>query len=122
MKRTGFKRSQKLTLKRSVFSKTHRTPLKSVGRVGRANLASREIIAQTCEEKNITHCEIGLTGCMGTFGIAPAHRHPRTWYRGTVELLASFVQWVAACQYCHDKIDTNNKLKDEVFMRLRGKE
>lgn len=71
------------------------------------------------EERWITTCEIKFPGCMGDFGIAPAHRHKRDWYNGNIKLLADYNQWVAACQYCHDKIEMNRELTEETFNRLR---
>lgn len=56
---------------------------------------------------------------MGTFGIAPAHRHKRGWYSGDVKLLSDFNQWVAACQHCHNIIEDSRELTEETFLRLR---
>lgn len=96
-----------------------RTPLKRVGKIGRANIEARKRIAEICEDKNITTCEIRLNGCMGTFGIAPAHRHRRGWYQGDQNKLADYNEWVAACQYCHLNIDADEDLLEETFARLR---
>ena len=84
-----------------------------------ANKEARRRIAEIAEEKNITTCEIQLPGCMRTFGIAPAHRHKRDWYKGDVLLLSLFSQWVAACQPCHDKIEQSRELTEKVFLKLR---
>lgn len=67
-------------------------------------------------------CEIVLTGCLLTWPLAFAHRHRRWWYTKKQEMLSEYNQTIIACQFCHDKIDCNQKLLEEVFNRLRGKE
>lgn len=99
-----------------------RTPIRKVGKVGKANIAARKIIAEIAEEKNLVRCEIGFEDCLQNLYLAPAHRHKRAWYKGDVELLADFKQWVAACQICHNIIEFNAGLTEEMFLRLRGDE
>lgn len=65
-----------------------RSYIKKVGKTGKANTASRKLIAQYAEERNLNRCEIGLEGCMVTWPLAPAHREKRAWYKGDVALLA----------------------------------
>jgi hypothetical protein len=85
------------------------------------NKQARRYIAQISEKHNITSCEIRLNGCLNTFGIAPAHRHKRRWYLDKPDFyLWNLNQWVAACQYCHNKIEHDSDLTKEVFNRLRG--
>lgn len=93
--------------------------MKKIGRIGKANIESRKRIAEIAEDRNIVTCEIQLPGCRGTFGLAPCHKHPRNWYKGDVDKLADPNQWIGGCQYCHEQIDTNKKLKEETFKRLR---
>lgn len=93
-----------------------------IGKIGKANREARKLIAEKAEEMNLCYCELRLEGCVGTFGLAPAHRHPRVWYNGNVNKLSDVKQWVAGCQWCHNKIDTNNNLKDKKFLELRGQE
>ena len=99
-----------------------RTPLKRIGKTGQANIEARKRIADICQEQKINRCEIGLEGCLGTWPLAPAHRHKRLWYRGSVELLSDIKQWVVACVVCHDKIENNRQLTEAVFNKLRGNE
>ena len=99
--------------------KAKRWGIKTIGKRGRANREARKRIAQLGAEMNITECEIKLAGCMRTFGLAPAHKHKRDWYNGDVEKLSDPNEWVGACQYCHDKIESNKALTEEVFNRLR---
>lgn len=96
--------------------------MKKIGKIGKNNIKARKEISRICEELGWETCEIMLPGCMRTFGVAPAHRHKRIWYKGDWVLLANPKQWIIGCQNCHDKIEDNKKLTEEVFMRLRGKE
>lgn len=80
------------------------------------------MIGEHAAEMNLKRCEIGLPGCTETWPLAPAHRHKRAWYKGSAELLADPKQWVCACQVCHDQIEIDAALTEEIFMRLRGPE
>ena len=82
------------------------------------NKIARRMIAQIAEEHELNSCEIGLPGCMLTFGVAPAHKHKRIHYH-TAEELADYNEWVAACQFCHDKIEVDRKLTEDIFKVLR---
>ena len=95
---------------------------KKVGKVGKSNVDARKLIALHAEKHDLKLCEINLPGCMRTWPLAPAHRHKRNWYKGDVELLADPKQWVVACQHCHDAIEFDKKLTEEVFIKLRGSE
>ena len=96
-----------------------RTPLKRIGKIGEANILARKKIAEIAEEKNINICEIKLKGCLPNYFLAPAHRHKRAWYKGDVDLLSDFNQWVCACVVCHNTIEHNETLTEEVFKRCR---
>ena len=82
------------------------------------NKEARQMIADKCEELGITECEIKLPGCTRTFGIAPAHKQKRIFYR-TAEELADENEWVAACQHCHSTIEDSRELTGQVFKKLR---
>src|ERR1700744_2351820 len=96
-----------------------RTPLRKIGKIGRINIEAREKIAQVAQELGLNYCEIGLQGCLVTSYLAPAHRHKRSWYKGNLELLADYEQWVAACQNCHAKIEVEAELTERFFNKLR---
>lgn len=94
--------------------------MKHIGKIGRANIASRKRIAQIAEENGLRYCEARFPGiCQGTFGIAPAHRHKRVWYAGDVEKLSDPNEWAALCQPCHDHIETSRERTEELFNRIR---
>lgn len=96
-----------------------KTPLKRIGKVGKANIKARKIIADICREKNLTQCEMQLEGCLLNWPLAPAHRHKRAWYKGDADLLSDFKQWVVACQACHDWTEFDRALNEEMFNKLR---
>jgi len=93
-----------------------------IGKIGKANREARRIIAQIAEERNLNHCELGLTGCTKFLFLAPAHRHKRAWYKGDVAKLSDYKQWIAACTNCHNVIEVNRDLTEGVFEKLRGEE
>ena len=93
--------------------------MKRIGKIGKANLEARKRIAEIAEEKGLDYCELQLTGCMGRLFLAPAHRHKRSWYKGDVELLSDFNQWISACSNCHNTIEHNKDLTEGVFEKLR---
>lgn len=96
-----------------------RTPLNKIGKIGRANIEARDKIAKIAEEKDLCNCEIRFDGCLNWMALAPAHRHKRSWYKGDVEKLSDYNEWVAACVACHDKIENDPVLTEEIFDRLR---
>lgn len=96
-----------------------RTSLKKIGKTGRANIEARQRIAEIAEEKGLNYCEIQFENCLQLHLLAPAHRHKRAWYKGNVDLLADYNEWVAACAMCHNKIEHNKELTEETFKRLR---
>lgn len=96
-----------------------RTALRKVGKIGSVNLEARKKIAILAEELGLNYCEIGLQRCLVTSFLAPAHRHKRAFYKGNVELLADYEQWVAACQNCHNQIEHDKELTERFFNKLR---
>lgn len=101
-----------------------RSRINPVGKTGKANLKARKMIAAQAEVLGLTSCEIKFEGCKGTFGIAPAHKERREFYRNDPDLLYHISQWVAACQYCHEILDnrakTTKEESDAIFQSLRG--
>lgn len=97
-----------------------------LGKIGKINQKTRGEIAQIAMEKGIDYCELGISTSCYRQGHAPAHRHPRVWYRQHPELLSDFRQWLAACTPCHTRLDdrslTSEDQSEEIFMRIRGPE
>jgi len=78
------------------------------------NAKARKMIADYCQKINLTNCE----NCGGNFGMAPAHKENRIYYR-TAEELANPRNWIALCQKCHSNIEGNRTKTEELFNRLR---
>lgn len=93
--------------------------MKKIGKRGKMNQKARRMIADIAEERGLNTCEVKLPGCMKTFGIAPAHRKRRRFYKSAEEL-ADYNEWVASCVKCHQRIDADKELLEETFKRLRG--
>jgi len=99
-----------------------KTKLNQIGKIGRANIEANKRLKNMYKEIGVNYCEIQLPGCQG-YPLNYCHRHEREWYKGNVELLSSYNQTIIGCQgNCHRKIDQDKKLREEVFMQLRGKE
>jgi len=96
-----------------------RTALKKIGKIGEANIEARNRIAEISEEKGLNFCEIKLEGCLGGMYLAPAHKHKRNWYKGNVELLSNFNEWICACVSCHNLIEHNEELTNKIFKQCR---
>ena len=73
-------------------------------------------------DKEITTCELRLPGCVNNMFLGFAHRHKRRWYKHNPSLLDDFNQTVLACQPCHEQIEYNKQLTEDMFLRLRGEE
>ena len=112
MKRSWLKRGTK---------QLKRTPLRRVGKQGIINREANQKLREIYEEKGITECEIRLPGCLINWTLAFAHRHKRDWYKTKKFGLDLFEETVLACTSCHNQIEHNKKLTDEVFNRLRPK-
>lgn len=99
-----------------------RTTLRKVGKIGKANIEARKKIAKIAEQKGLDTCELNLENiCIG-WPRAPVHRHKRAWYKGDVEKLSDYQQWLCGCQACHDFIEHKPIFTEELFMQLRGPE
>lgn len=97
-----------------------RTPLRKIGKRGRANLNANKILNEVYADYPQV-CELQDEGCEG-WPLNYCHRHERDYYRGDVELLGSFNQTLIGCQKCHRKLDDNKIKREERFMELRGPE
>jgi len=93
--------------------------MKRIGRIGKINLKANKILKQKYTERGTISCEIRLPGCMPNFALSFAHKHKRVWYKADLGLLSSVKETLVACPCCHDKIENNKKLTEEVFKRLR---
>ena len=89
----------------------------------KVNRKANKEIAKQAEARGINYCEIGLSGCLRTWFLQPAHRHKRRWYYDKPDkLLWDYKQWVVGCQKCHVEIEVDKELTEKIFLKLRGKE
>lgn len=93
-----------------------RTPLRKVGKIGRANIEANRLIR---EQNPPQYCEIRLDGCLGGMYLTIAHRRKRSYYRGNVELLSDPNEYVVGCVRCHNIIEHNQELTDKIFKKCR---
>jgi len=91
-----------------------------IGKQTKINLESNKILKEIYQEKGIQFCEIRMPECMWNWGLGFAHLHKRIWYLKQPELLSDFNQTVLSCTMCHQRIEGNKKLTEEVFKRLRN--
>lgn len=97
--------------------KMKKSSLKRIGRIGKINIsANRKLKIIFSGTK---YCEIKLPGCLGNWLLQFCHRHKRIWYYTKPELLSDRNQVVIGCQNCHEKIENDKKLTEEVFHLLR---
>jgi hypothetical protein len=96
--------------------------MKKIGKQGKINEKANREIDRILDSKGIMYCEIGLSGCTGTWGLTRAHRHKRIFYRSQPEKLWDFKQFALCCMSCHEQIERWAELTEEVFQRLRGDE
>ena len=124
LKRTGTLATR--TPLKSTTSLKAKKNIKKVGKIGKANKTARGLIADYAKKMKLDRCELNFEGCTKTWPLAPAHRYPRSFYKGDIVLLADPKQWVVACVTCHNILDRrteeSKKLTEEVFIKLRGGE
>lgn len=78
-------------------------------------------LTKTYQKKGITQCELHLEGCWRYNTLSFAHRHKRRYYKGT-DMLWTFNQTILACIPCHQKIEYDSDLTEEIFEKLRGED
>lgn len=96
--------------------------LRKIGKIGRANIQANKKLKELFLDKGTGYCEMRLEGCLMNWPLQFCHRHRRQWYKGDVKKLSDYKQVVIGCQNCHEKIDRNQELLEEVFKKLRGDE
>jgi len=81
--------------------------------------ANRKLKELFLKENNLT-CEVRLDSKCWVSAVTFAHRHKRNWYKGKPEeLLWSRDQVILACPYCHDKMERDKELTEQLFNKLR---
>lgn len=76
----------------------------------------RKKLKKDYEKRGITTCELRFSGCFYNNFLSFAHRHKRNDPRCE----HTFKGTILACIPCHEKIEYDRELTEEVFERLRG--
>jgi len=71
------------------------------------------------EEKGIIQCEANLEGCLHNWILGFHHKRKRVEYIKYPEKLGEFSETILVCQSCHDILESNRKLTEEMFKKLR---
>lgn len=77
---------------------------------------ARDKLKQEYLEKGITACEMRLGGCLNNNFLGFAHRYKRNDSRCE----HTFQKTVLACVSCHEKVEYNRELSENIFTTLRG--
>lgn len=96
-----------------------RTRLNPIGKIGRRNIDANKILKKVYLEAGITSCELGFENCCGDNFLSFAHKEKRERYRLYPEKLYDMNETLLACIPCHEEIEKNKQLTQEVFERLR---
>lgn len=81
---------------------------------------SRQKLWELYRNKGINTCELRLNDrCTFYYSKGFAHRHKRRWYYDKPDLLGDFSHTIMACNSCHNIIEYNKALTEEVFKQLR---
>ena|ERR1035437_6134312 len=86
----------------------------------KANIECNKILKQRWIDRGLSYCEIRLPGCLGNYLLQNVHRNKRWVYKGKVELLTEDKEVVLGCQNCHNQVEDNKELREQVFKRLRN--
>jgi hypothetical protein len=96
-----------------------KTPLKKVGKQGRANAKANREIAEMFAMNCIEYCEADFPhDCDGM--LTNAHRNKRSWYYTQPELLSDFNQVARLCVTAHQYLEHRREENEAFFIRIRG--
>lgn len=87
----------------------------------RINVRANKILISEYQKRGITSCEFKGENCKGDWNMSFHHRFSRWYYRSQPELLADFNETLLLCCQCHSLLQRDNKLSNEIFLRLRPK-
>jgi len=85
------------------------------GRHTKTNKKANQKLKKIFLEKGITNCE----GCGIKFGLTFAHRKKRYLYYKDPKKLYDINEVLLLCLVCHQKIEADKKLIEEIFELLR---
>lgn len=79
----------------------------------------RKNLKEIYYDKGITTCELRFKGCWINNALGFAHKKKRKEYLCDPASLGDFNETILACNHCHNIIEDNKELTEEVFKRLR---
>lgn len=82
-------------------------------------LKHKSKLLQELNDRGIYSCELRFDGCTGNLFCNLAHRHKRLWYIYEKELLVDINQVLYICNNCHQKIENDSQLTEEMFKLRR---
>ena len=91
-----------------------RSPLRKIGKKGKANQKANREIDREIAKHDIRHCEAGLRGCLVAFALTRAHSKKRRNISGS-----EITEAIYACVHCHDIIE--GWPEEEMTAFVRGK-
>lgn len=89
--------------------------MKRIGKIGRANINANRKCKNELEKRGITRCEV----CGTDYALTIAHRKKRREYRGDLDGLSRWGEYLLLCQRCHTSIEFSKEKTEEAFLRLR---
>lgn len=117
------KRATRAKLRHPKVKRVKQVPLPKLGKRGKINIEANKELRELFWKRGTIWCEVGIQGkCKINEMLSFAHRHKRRWYYGRSFLLENWKQVILACIPCHQVIEKDAKLTEEIFQRLRGNE
>lgn len=93
-----------------------------IGKRGKYNLQALKKLKELFHELGITKCEVGLDTCLKDNFLTWHHFKKRRYYYSRFELLSKFSQVLCVCLNCHDLLERDKELSEQMFTKLRGKQ
>lgn len=90
-----------------------------MGKQAKINREANKKLKEMYTSMGIDYCELNLKGCWRNNALSIAHKHKRIWYLKHPELLYALSETIVACVPCHQRIEGNRQLTEEVFTKLR---
>jgi hypothetical protein len=94
--------------------------MRKIGKQGKINNIANKKIKALFLEKDIRYCEARLDGCQMSMYLSIAHKHKRVWYKSQPEKLYDFSEVILCCISCHQKLEANRELTEEIFKQKRS--
>lgn len=91
--------------------------MRRIGKQGKINLDASKKLKEIYGP--LKYCEPNLKPCVRTWTLAFAHRRKRYEYYKCPELLGTYAETLVACTPCHELMENNKPLTEELFNHYR---